>query len=97
MKRLLVVALLLSGCSMGQKVVYEKYDPTTGLLTCKTTVVAGEDKESVVKAKRTVTVGPDCSAKVDFGSTEETAGSQTAKAIDAVMGNLMPLLKTGVK
>jgi len=96
---IVVLAAVLGGCSMGQKIVHERTtDPTTGALTgCRTTVATGEDKSDVARATRTVVVGADCSARINFGSSEESAGDQTAKAIAAVLGGVAPLLKPVAK
>jgi hypothetical protein len=76
---------------MGQKIVHERYTHG-GKLLCRTTVVSGEDKETITRATRSVTVGENCETKINFGSTEESAGSQTEKALNAVLKNLVPLL-----
>ena len=97
--RYLLIVLVLAGCSMGQKVIYERtVDPATGKLTgCRTTVLTGEDKAGVGRATRIVNIEADCSAKINFGTSEENAGDQTAKAISAVLGGITPLLKGAAK
>jgi hypothetical protein len=92
----LLIVSLLCGCSMGQKILTERTtDPVTGKLTgCRTTVTTGEDKAGVGRATRTVNVDENCAVRINFGSSEENAGDQTAKAISAVLGGITPLLKT---
>lgn len=82
------LCLLLSGCSQGLQIKYESPK-------CSVTIVGTEDKETIERATRSLSVKDDCSMTLNFGSKGEQAGDQTAKALDTVLGKLVPFIGGG--
>lgn len=92
----LFAAACLAACSTATKFRHVQHlDPSTGkVASVETEVTAAEDKQAS-KAKRTVSVGADGSARMDFGTTEEAPGGSAEKVLGTALDKLLPFVGGG--
>ncbi len=96
-------ALLLTACGSNNMSIKvdRMVDPATGKPSgCSASVLAGEDKDTMQRATRSVTMhGENCDVTVNFGSANESGAQQSTQLVTGVVNSLMPLMKTagGVK